>query len=109
MDKRQAKKVRKKFNPNNGYYVEFYSRFKDTLSFVCDYGVSGASEHGGKVKVKVYKSLDRYPPAIILPHLEHIAEVGSFYIYDLKQKTILDFLKEVRKGIEKLVSQEKKE
>lgn len=92
------------FNANKGYYVEFFSRWKDNAGLGCDYGASGAFEEGGKVKVMVYKSLDKYS-STITPHVEHIVEVGSFDIHDLKQKTISDFLNEVREGIAKIVSQ----
>ena len=78
---------------------------KDHGGFICDYGASGAFEENGKVKVKIYKSLDKFYQLYPIPHVEHIIEVGSFNICDFKQKTIFDFLKEVREGIEKIVSQ----
>lgn len=57
----------------------------------------------GEGYVRVYKSLDKGHGS---PPVEHVVEVGCFKIEDVKGKTVGEFLREVRIGIEKLVGVE---
>ncbi len=109
-----GKESQKIFDPK-GYYVEFFSSVEDTRAL--DYGEIGASNAGKGVIVRVYRSLDYKAKRIqvlsdlphhLQPRLEHILKVGEFKISGLKKKTIPDFLKEVRNGIEKIAMSQKK-
>ena len=81
----------------------------DIYIYIGGYGNVGGNTHfnltqyEGDGHVKVYKSLDAGHG---IPRVEHVVKVGEFYLHNVKQKSVDEFLRDIRQGIEKLVGTE---
>lgn len=89
----------KEFEVPFNYYIDIHGGPSMTFGHY-----KNSRDRDGCCYITVYKSLDKGHGS---PPVEHLVHAGNVLLTDTKNMKVSDFLKAVRKGIEKIVDADK--